>query len=139
MELTFRKTHQAAARAVKAATSTSFFTTASLLWLRQLQERLPPDDIRLHQDVNKLVAAVEYSADASLNAAKFASRALASAVTSRRMFWLRNWRADARTKWKLASAPYKATKLFGAALDPILVEDKDKRKVLPSSYRRQER
>lgn len=138
-ELTFRKTHQAAAWAVKAATSTSFFTRASLLWLRQLQERLPADDIRLHHDVNKLVAAAEYSADASLNAAKFASRALSSTVTSRRLFWLRNWRADAKTKWKLASAPYASSQLFGAALEPLLIEDKNKRKILPSSYRRHER
>lgn len=138
-ELAFRKTHQAAAWAVKAATSTSFFTRASLLWLRQLQERLSPEDTRLHQIVNKLVAAAEYSADASLNAAKFASRALSSAVTSRRLFWLRNWRADAKTKWKLASAPYKTPNLFGAALEPLLIEDKDKRKILPSSYRRPER
>lgn len=95
---------------------------ASLLWLRQ--ERLPSEDTRLYQDVNKLVAAAEYSADASLNAVRFASRALFSAITSRRRFC--NWRADAKTKWKLASVPYKAPNLFGVALDPLLIEDKDK-------------
>lgn len=138
-ELAFQKTHQAATWAVKTATSTSFFTRASLLWLRQLQERLPSENARLHQDVNQLVAAAEYVADASLNAVRFVSRALSSAVTSLRLFWLRNWRADARTKWKLASAPYKAPSLFGAALEPLLIEDKDKRKVPLSSYHRPER
>lgn len=89
-ELAFRKIHQAATWAIKAATSTSFFNRASLIWLHQLQERLPPDGTRLHQDINKLVVATKYSTDASLNAAKFASRALASAVTSHRLFWLHN-------------------------------------------------
>lgn len=135
MELGFRKAHQAAAWAIKAATATSFFNRASLIWLRQLQERLPPADTRLHQDINKLVAATEYLADASLTAAKFASWAMAAAVTNRRLFWLRTWRADNKAKWKLASAPFAAPSLFGACLEPILIEDKDKRKVLPSSYR----
>ncbi|XP_034296175.1 lamina-associated polypeptide 2, isoforms alpha/zeta-like [Pantherophis guttatus] len=139
-ELSFRKEHQSLAWTIKTATATSFFNRATLLWLRQLQERLPPEDTRLHQDINKIVAATEYSADASLNSVKFASRALASSVTSRRLFWLRNWRADAKAKWKLAAAPFKAPHLFGPALDPVLVEDKDKRKVMPtSSYRRPER
>lgn len=77
--------------------------------------------------------------DASLHSAKFASRALASTVTSRHLFWLRNWKVDAKAKWKLAAAPYKATNLFGPALDPVLVEDKDKRKVFPVAYRRPQR
>lgn len=38
------KGHQAAAWAVCTSTSASFFNRASLLWLRQLQDRLPPSD-----------------------------------------------------------------------------------------------
>ncbi|XP_060542553.1 lamina-associated polypeptide 2-like isoform X2 [Pantherophis guttatus] len=117
-ELSFHKTHQAAAWAIRAATSTSFFARASLIWLRQLQERLPPDDCRLHQDINKIVAATEYSADVSLNAAKFASRALVLTVTSRRLVWLCHWRANLKSKWKLASAPYKGSFLFGRGFGP---------------------
>lgn len=93
----------------------------------------------MHHDINKIIAATEYSADASLNSVKFASRALAASITSRRLFWLRPWKADVKAKWKLAAAPYKASSLFGAALDPVLVEDKDKRKVMPSSFRKQDR
>lgn len=97
-DLSFCKTHQAAAWAIQVATSTSFFACASLIWLHQLQEQLPPEDSRLHQDINKILPATEYSADASLNAAKFASRALVSMVTSRRLLWLRHWRADLKSK-----------------------------------------
>lgn len=139
-DLAFHKEHQTLAWTIKTSTATSFFNRASLLWLRQLQERLPPEDTHLHQDINKIVAATEYSADASLNSVKFASRALASSVTSRRLFWLWNWRADTKAKWRLAAAPYEAPNLFGSALGPVLIEDKDKRKVMPaSSYCRPER
>lgn len=138
-ELSFRKAHQAAAWAIKTATATSFFHRAALIWLRPLQERLPPEETRWHQDINKIIAATEYSADASLSSAKFASRMLVSTVTSRRLFWLRNWKTEAKAKWKLAATPYENAKLFGTALDPLLIEDKDKRKVLPSLYRRSER
>lgn len=131
MELTFCKSHQAMAWAARTATATSF-SRATLIWLRQLQEHLPPDYTQLHQDINKIVAATKYAADASLNSVKFTSRALASSVTSRREFWLRHWKANQKVKWHLMAAPYKEPHLFGAALDPVLVKDKDKRKVLPS-------
>lgn len=108
------------------------------MWLK-LQARLTPKDVRLHQDVNKLVAALEFSADATLAAAKFASRAIATTVTSRRLLWRRHWQADLRSKWCLASSPFKGGKLFGEALDPILIENRDKKKVLPSVQHRADR
>lgn len=138
-ELVCRKLHQAVAWAICAATSASFFNRASLLWLRQLQEWLPPEDKRLRQDVNKLVATTKYSADAALAAAKLASCSLVSAVTSCRLLWLRHWRADMKSKWRLVSSLYKGTRLFGDTLDPILIEDKDKRKVMPPSFRKPDR
>ncbi|XP_013917285.1 PREDICTED: uncharacterized protein LOC106545294 [Thamnophis sirtalis] len=126
------KTHQAAAWALRSATAASFFNRTSLVWLRQLQDRLYPDETRLHQDVTKLMAALEFSADATLSAAKFASRAVVSNVASRRLLWLRHWQTDVKSKWRLASTPFKGGALFGSVLDPILIETRDKRKVLPS-------
>ncbi|XP_070806291.1 uncharacterized protein [Pituophis catenifer annectens] len=135
-EYALRNMHQAAAWAIKASTAASFFNRASLLWLRQMQARVPPSDLHLHQDINKLIAAMEFSADATLDTAKFASRAISSSVVARRLLWLHQWQADMKYKWKLASAPFKGSKLFGEALEPILVETKDGKKVLPSLYRR---
>lgn len=60
-------------------------------------------------------------------------------MTSRHLLWLRHWQADMKSKWKLASAPFKGGKLFGEALDPVLVECKDKRKILPTFNKKQER
>lgn len=69
----------------------SFFNRTTLLWLRQLQEKLSPEDIRVKQDLNKIVAALLFSADSSLNATRFASKALASSVAARRLVWLSHW------------------------------------------------
>ncbi|XP_039180626.1 DBIRD complex subunit ZNF326 isoform X2 [Crotalus tigris] len=138
-ELNFRRTHQALAWAVKAAASTSFFARTSLLWLHQLQARVPPEEVRMHQDLNKLVAASEYMVDSSLHAARFSSRALASNITSRRLLWLRQWKADARSKWQLASAPYVGGQLFGEALNPYLNENEDKCKVMSHLIKRADR
>ncbi|XP_070605566.1 titin-like [Erythrolamprus reginae] len=135
-EVTLRKSHQVASWAVKSSLSASFFNRTSLLWLKEMQARIPATDLRTHQDIKKLVAAAEFSADATLNSAKFASRAIASSVIARRLLWLRHWQADMKFKWKLASSPYKGDKLFGDALEPLLVETKDKKKVLPHSDRK---
>lgn len=111
-ELSFCKAHQAEVWAVKAATSASFFNRASQLWLHQMQEQISPEDVKVHQDINKLVAAAEFSADATLNAAKFASRSIASSITTHHLLWLKHWQADNKNKWKLASAPFTGNQLF---------------------------
>lgn len=132
IEQSLRKAHQSAAWAVKASTAASFFNQASLMWLIQLQDKIPVVDVRAHQDLNKLSATLEFSADAMLGAARFASKAIASTVASRRLLWLRLWQVDAKQKWQLASAPFSGECLFGESLEPLLVESKDKHKILPS-------
>ncbi|XP_058037681.1 uncharacterized protein LOC131197525 [Ahaetulla prasina] len=134
-EQTLVKSHQAAAWAVRASSSASFFNRAALLWLKQLRDHLPVTDTQSHQDLNKIIAAIKYSADATLNASRFAAKSIGSTVSSHRLLWLRRWQTDAKNKWQLASAPYSGTSLFGAALDPLLVETKDKCKILPSMSR----
>ncbi|XP_029140291.1 dedicator of cytokinesis protein 1 [Protobothrops mucrosquamatus] len=136
-ESTYKRTHQAAAWVIKTATSASFFSRAALTWLRELQARIPVEDVRTHLDLSKMVAATEYVSDASLQAARFSSRAMASNITGRRMLWLKHWQADAKSKWKLAAAPYQGSKLFGDSLNPYLTENKDKRKVLKDLLKRQ--
>lgn len=137
-ERTLIKGHQALAWLVRASSAASFFNRASILWLKQLQEQIPASDSCSHQDINKMLAAVEFSADATLNTARFAAKAIGSSVTSRRLLWLHHWQADARNKWPLAASPYAGGKLFGSSLDPILVETKDHRKVFPFVSRRSE-
>lgn len=85
-----------------------------------------------HQDINKVMTAMEFSVDAMLNTVRFASRAITSSVATCQLLWLRQWQVDAKHKWRLASAPFTGDRLFGDALDPILVESRDKWKMLPS-------
>ncbi|XP_013919965.1 PREDICTED: histone-arginine methyltransferase CARM1-like [Thamnophis sirtalis] len=70
-EMTLRKMFQSVAWAIKAAASASFFNLTAILWMEKIQERIPPEDVRLHQDLNKLVAVAQFLADATLNAMKF--------------------------------------------------------------------
>lgn len=88
-EYSLHRPHQASAWSVKVSTSTSFFARTSIIWLRELQSMIPPEQVRTHQNLDKLVATSEYMADASLHAARFSSRARASNVTARRLLWLR--------------------------------------------------
>ncbi|XP_070591367.1 CUE domain-containing protein 1 isoform X1 [Erythrolamprus reginae] len=138
-ETLLRKTHQMAGWGFRAAAAASFFNRASIMWLQEMQSRIGPEEGRLRQDLSKLLAAAEFSADATLHAAKFASRGMATTLSSRRLLWLRNWPADLKSKWRLASAPLQGSMLFGEILDKVLIEDKDKKKVLPRSSRRQDR
>lgn len=135
-EKTLLKGHMATAWSIKASTSASFFNRAALLWLKQLQSRIPLSDARLHQDLNKVSAALEYSADATLNATRFSAKSLGSTITSRQLLWLHNWQADMRSKWQLASAPYSVGTLFGLCLEPLHVKTRDRRKILPPTSRR---
>ncbi|XP_034289304.1 uncharacterized protein LOC117675085 [Pantherophis guttatus] len=136
LENSLVRSHQATAWSVKSAMAASFFNRASILWLRQLQARLPISDIRSQQDISKVIVALEYSADATLNSSRFAAKAIGSSVAARRLLWLRHWQADSKSKWRLASSSFGGPKLFGAALEPLLVESKDKRRVLPNLSRR---
>lgn len=129
-EISLRRTHQASAWAIRASTSNSFFARIALIWLKELQDRISPEEMRVHQDVTKIRAALEYMADVSLQSAKYSARAIASNVAARRLFWLRNWKADTKHKWRVAAAPYTKGQLFGESLSSYLTENKDKKKVL---------
>lgn len=89
LEHSLVKAHQATAWSVKSAMAASFFNRASILWLRQLQDRLPISDTCSQHDINKVLAVLEYSADATLNTSRFAAKAIGSAVAARQLLWLR--------------------------------------------------
>lgn len=138
LEQSLVKSHMASAWAARSALASSFFNRAAILWLRQLQDRLPVSDTRSQQDLSKILAALEFSADATLNSSRFAAKSIGSSVTARRLLWLRNWQADAKSKWRLATSAFEGPSLFGAPLEPLLIETKDKRRILPSVSRRSE-
>ncbi|XP_070591658.1 uncharacterized protein [Erythrolamprus reginae] len=82
-ETLLRKTHQMAGWGFRAAAAASFFNRASIMWLQELQSRLGPEEARLRQDISKLQAAAEFSADATLHAAKFIRSSLRTRTRGR--------------------------------------------------------
>lgn len=72
-EQTLQRAHQVAVWVVHASMTAWFSNRASLLSLHQMQERIPVANVRSHQDLNKLVAVIQFSVDATLNAAQFVS------------------------------------------------------------------
>lgn len=138
LDLTLAKAHQAMAWSVRSALADSFFNWASILWLRQLQDRLPLSDPRSQQDVNKILAALEFSANATLNSSCFVAKNIGSTVVAHHLLWLHQWQADAKSKWRLATSPFMGPNLFGAPLEQLLVESKDKCCILPNMSRRSE-
>lgn len=53
--------------------------------------------------------------------------------------WLHQWEVDEGSQARLVSVPFSGSKLFGQALDPLLIESCDKCKVLPMVRKEQSR
>lgn len=108
-----QRSFQGASWTVCSASMASFFNWTPLLWLRQLQESLASADIHVWQDLNKIIAAVQFSKDTTLNSARFVAKSLASVVAACRLVWLCHWHADARHKWQLVSVPFAGSSCSG--------------------------
>lgn len=93
---------------------------------------------RLLEGTNRVVKAV-FSVDAMLDILSVCSRAMASAAVARQTLWLRAWQADIQTIRIISSYPFQGDRLFGEALDKILVETRDKKKATHKSLRKYER
>lgn len=111
--MALHRAHQADSWAIQALTAASFFTRVLVHWLRQLQSRIPPEDIRAHQDLCKMLTATEYTADANLAFAKFPEEATASSLMARCM-WLHHWCMDTKNKWKLFQPPLRGKASLGS-------------------------
>lgn len=75
---------------------------------------------------------VAFAADASGDTLQFAAKAMSADVAARRFTCLRSWDVDTASLAKVVSVHFQGTKLFGEALDPLLVETRGKRKILPT-------
>lgn len=139
VDTALRRTHEAIAMTIKASVTTSMVCRAAIVWARKLLQLLPENNRRVLEGATRLLKAASFSSDASLDAATFASRAMASSAVARRGIWLRAWPADLRAKNIVSSYPFQGEKLFGEALERILIETKDKKKAMPKTIRRPDR
>lgn len=142
---TIRQTHQcgihheATAITIKALSTASIVSRAAIVWMRKLIQLLPEGDKRSLEGANRVMKADAFTADATLDALTFCSQAMASEIVARRGIWLRAWQADLRSKNFVSAYPFQGEKLFGDALDRILVETRDKKKAMPKTICRFDR
>lgn len=135
IESALKKGFDASALALRSASATSVMARASLAWVEDFQKaagKLPKETRNL---LKKLSLATSFMADSTQDSLQFAAKAMASNVVARRSVWLRHWEVDQGSQSRLAAFPFMGEKLFGQTLDPLLVENKDKRKVLPTNKR----
>ncbi|XP_013911788.1 PREDICTED: uncharacterized protein LOC106540994 [Thamnophis sirtalis] len=127
-------------------TPVATLTSASTVVTGDIANCLKAEDKKAETILRKTFQAITWAIRAAASASCFnrstmlwleqlRDRTLATAA-SRRLLWLRHWQAESRAKWHLAGADYAGDKRFGALLDPILVEDKNKWKVFPATTRR---
>ncbi|XP_042333486.1 uncharacterized protein LOC121935728 [Sceloporus undulatus] len=134
-----KRCFEASSTAIRAASSTSILTRAAHLWAKDLMLEVPKGNTRLCQGINKLLKVLAFAANSSLDIVQFSSRAQAASIPVRRCLWLKNWQVNTRSKQNLTLALFSGTKLFGEALDPVLIETKDKKKALPSTTHQDDR
>lgn len=132
IEQALRRDFEASANSLRAAASASLFARASYVWASKLITPEVDIDKEFKDEIKKVALASAFAADATFDAFQMASRAMAYSVAARRNTWLRCWEADPSAQTKLAAVPFLGFNLFGDALERYLVEDKDKKKVLPS-------
>uniref|UniRef100_A0ACB8FNX0 Uncharacterized protein n=1 Tax=Sphaerodactylus townsendi TaxID=933632 RepID=A0ACB8FNX0_9SAUR len=130
-----KRTHEAAAMAIRASATASIVSRASIVWARKVLELLPPTETKAIEGVNRMLKAASFAADATLDSVTFSARSMASAVATRRLLWLRMWQTDWRSKSMVSECAFQGEKLFGEDLKEFLVDPKEKPKHLPKPFR----
>uniref|UniRef100_A0ACB8FVY1 Uncharacterized protein n=1 Tax=Sphaerodactylus townsendi TaxID=933632 RepID=A0ACB8FVY1_9SAUR len=130
-----KRTHEAAAMAIRASATASIVSRASIVWARKVLELLPPTETKAIEGVNRMLKAASFAADATLDSVTFSARSMASAVATRRLLWLRAWQTDWRSKSMVSECAFQGEKLFGEDLKEFLVDPKEKPKHLPKLFR----
>ncbi|XP_061439875.1 transmembrane anterior posterior transformation protein 1 homolog isoform X3 [Rhineura floridana] len=126
IDFALRKNHEATALSMRASSSASIFSRASMMWLDDLLEDTNPDPVALRRALLKLRKTAAFVADAALDATQLGARAMAAQIVARRTLWLRHWQADSAARLNLSRAPYSGSLLFGEeALKAVLVDPKD--------------
>lgn len=133
VESALRRNFEASSQTFRASAANSIMARAAYLWAEELASSDPSLSRTAKSTLKKIALASAFAADASFDSVQLSARAMAASVTARRNIWLRHWDVDAGSQSRLVGVPFKGSKLFGEALDPILIENRDKRKVLPSN------
>lgn len=128
-EVSLKCNFELSAFTFRAASANSVMSRAAFIWAEELADmkKLPKA-----AKMKKLPLAAAFTADAFLDAMHLTL--MSSNFSARRALWLHSWKGDAGAFSELINTPFEGGKLFGASLDAILVETRDKRKILNSQY-----
>lgn len=138
-DFALKKAHEAAILSIKAAASDSIVSRASIVWMRKLVQLIPDEDCHAMEGANRVLKAACYTADATLDSMVFASKSISSAAAARRTLWLKAWHTSYQDKLIVTGYPFQGDRLFGDALDKILIKTREKKKAMPRSLRSQDR
>lgn len=138
-DFTFKKAHETAILSIKAVASTSIVSRAAIVWMRKLIQLIPEGDHCALEGANRVLKAVSFASDATVDSMAFASRSISSAVAACRTLWLRAWHTSYQGKLLVTGYPFQGDCLFGDSLKKILAETCEKKKAMPRSLRRQDR
>lgn len=139
IEQDLRQVYDASSMSIGGNATASIVARASIVWTKKLLDLIPQADSRLQEGLSRILKANAFLVDATLDSLVFTSRSMAASVHACRALWLRAWQADNKWKQIVAAYPFTGDKLFGPHLEKILVETRDKKKVLPKSLRRTDR
>lgn len=117
--------------ALRASAANSVFSHAIVFWAEDLAKTDSNLSKQAKGTLRKISLSATFTTDASLDSLQFCSRAMASNVVDKRNVWLLSWDLDAGSQVRLATSSFNGKKLFGQALNLVLIESKDKRKILP--------
>lgn len=131
VEAALQRDFQVAASAFRASVANSTMARGAFVWAKYLAAQDHDLSNKAKSMLKKITMADALSADASLDALRFNVHAMAANVVARR-----NWEVDIGSQNRLVGVPFQGEKLFGQALDPILVESKDKKRILPSNSKK---
>lgn len=114
----------------RAVSANSIKARATFVWAEELAKEEKELPNRVKDTLKKISLAAAFAADSSLDMMHYYARAMAANTTTRHSIWLRSWSGNSGSQAKLIGAPFEGGKLFGSSLEPLLMEAKDKRKVL---------
>lgn len=124
-----KRSFEATALALKAASATSVMARVAFVWAKEVSSSSKLSK-KFRSQLKKIYLAAAFASDSSYDALQLSARALASNTVATCNLWLRQW--DSASLSRVVNRSFQGAKLFEQGLEPLLVENKDKRKVLPS-------
>lgn len=132
VEAALKKNFDSASQAFRVSVASSIFSRATYAWAEELTNSEPSLSKCAKCTLKKMALASAAAADCAYDNMQLVARNMGTGVMARRHIWLRHWQGDAASSSRILNLPFKGERLFGDELEPLLIKDSEKHKVLPS-------